>query len=34
MTEKKEMWTIDELVLMTETVQHKEVEWAGKALKP
>ena len=33
MTEEKEMWTIDELVSMTETVQHKEVEWAGKALK-
>jgi hypothetical protein len=32
MTEEKEMWTIDELVAMTETVQHKEVEWAGKKL--
>ena len=28
----KEMWTIDELVEMTETVQHKEIEWAGKGL--
>jgi len=33
MTEEKEMWTIDELVAMTETVQHKEIEWAGKALR-
>ena len=33
MTEDKEMWTIDELVSMTETVQQKEIEWAGKALK-
>ena len=33
MTEEKEMWTIDELVAMTEKVQHKEIEWAGKALK-
>ncbi len=33
MTEEKEMWTIEELVAMTETVQHKEVEWSGKALK-
>ena len=32
MTEEKEMWTIDELVSMTETVQHKELEWAGKTL--
>jgi hypothetical protein len=32
MTEEKEMWTIEELVEMTENVQHKEVEWAGKAL--
>jgi hypothetical protein len=33
MTEEKEMWTIEELVAMTEEVQHKEIEWAGKALK-
>ena len=33
MTEEKEMWTIDELVKMTEEVQHKEIMWAGKALK-
>jgi hypothetical protein len=33
MTEEKEMWTIDELVSMTETVQHKEIEWQGKTLK-
>ena len=32
MTEEKEMCTIEELVEMTENVQHKEVEWAGKAL--
>jgi hypothetical protein len=32
MTEEKEMWTIDELVKMTEEVQHKEIEWAGKTL--
>ena len=32
MTEEKEMWTIDELVKMTEEVQHKEIMWAGKAL--
>ena len=30
--EAKEMWTIDELVSMTETVQHKEIEWQGKSL--
>ena len=33
MTEEKEMWTIEELVSMTETVQQKEVVWAGKSLK-
>tara|TARA_R100000458_G_C8129852_1_gene145334 strand:- start:249 stop:611 length:363 start_codon:yes stop_codon:yes gene_type:complete len=33
MTEEKEMWTIDELVAMTETVQHKEIEWQGKNLR-
>ena len=33
MTEEKEMWTIDELVKMTSEVQHKEIMWAGKALK-
>jgi len=33
MTEEKEMWTIDELVSMTNTVQHKEIQWSGKALK-
>jgi hypothetical protein len=32
MTEEKEMWTIEELVEMTENVQHKEIAWAGKAL--
>jgi hypothetical protein len=32
MTEEKEMWTIEELVGMTETVQSKEVVWAGKTL--
>ncbi len=32
MTEEKEMWTIDELVAMTETVQHKDIEWQGKSL--
>tara|TARA_Y100000310_G_C20489098_1_gene718268 strand:- start:201 stop:560 length:360 start_codon:yes stop_codon:yes gene_type:complete len=32
MTEEKEMWTIEELVAMTEEVQHKEVVWAGKTL--
>lgn len=31
--EAKEMWTIEELVAMTESVQHKEIEWAGKALR-
>ena len=33
MTKEKEMWTIEELVEMTNTVQHREVEWAGKALR-
>ena len=33
MTEEKEMWTIDELVKMTEEVQHKEVEWSGRTLE-
>ena len=33
MTEEKEMWTIDELVSMTETVQIRDVEWQGKTLK-
>ena len=33
MTEEKEMWTIDELVAMTETVQKKDVEWQGKTLQ-
>ena len=32
MTEVKEMWTIEELVAMTEEVQHKEVMWSGKTL--
>ena len=30
--EAKEMWTIDELVEMTETVQHKKIDWGGKSL--
>jgi len=30
MTEEKEMWTIDELVSMTETVQTREIAWQGK----
>jgi hypothetical protein len=30
MTEEKEMWTIDELVSMTETVQTQELAWQGK----
>ena len=32
MTKEKEMWTIEELVEMTESVQYKEVTWAGKTL--
>ncbi len=32
MTEEKEMWTIEELVSMTEEVQSKDVMWAGKTL--
>ena len=32
MTEEKEMWTIEELVEMTENVQQKEIVWAGKNL--
>jgi len=32
MTEEKEMWTIEELVGMTETVQTKETTWQGKNL--
>ena len=31
--EAKEMWTIEELVQMTEEVQSTELEWQGKALK-
>jgi hypothetical protein len=33
MTEEKEMWTIDELVSMTDTVQQTEIEWQGKSLQ-
>ena len=33
MKKETEMWTIEELVKMTESVQHREVMWAGKALK-
>ena len=29
---EKQMWSIDDLVAMTETVQHAEVEYAGKIL--
>ena len=32
MTEEKEMWTIDELVAMTETVQTEELAWQGKSI--
>ena len=32
MSEEKQMWTIDELVTMTETVQTVEIEYAGKVL--
>ena len=30
MTEEKEMWTIEELVSMTDTVQTHEIAWQGK----
>ena len=30
--EEKQVWTMDELVQMTETVQHAEIEYAGKTL--
>ena len=33
MTEEQEMWTIEELVSMTEEVQKKDVQWAGKKLR-
>jgi hypothetical protein len=33
MTEEQEMWTIEELVSMTEKVQSKEVLWSGKKLR-
>ena len=35
MTEEKqiEVWTIEELISMTDTVQHKDIEWQGKNLK-
>jgi len=33
MTEEKEMWTIDELVSMTDTVQQTDIEWQGKSLQ-
>tara|TARA_Y100000296_G_scaffold71889_1_gene87789 strand:+ start:254 stop:610 length:357 start_codon:yes stop_codon:yes gene_type:complete len=33
MTETKEMWTIDELVELTEEVQTEELEYNGKSLK-
>ena len=32
MTEEKQVWSIDELVTMTETVQSTEIEYAGKSL--
>lgn len=32
MSEEKQMWTIDDLVAMTETVQSTEIEYAGKVL--
>jgi len=30
--QEKEVWTIDDLVAMTETVQNAEIEYAGKVL--
>ena len=33
MTEEKEMWTIDELVAMTEIVQKEDIVWQGKTLE-
>ena len=35
MTEKKQMevWSIEELIAMTDTVQSKDIEWQGKILK-
>ena len=34
MTEKKnEVWTIEELISLTETIQTKEIEYNGKSLK-
>ena len=32
MTDTKEMWTIEELVELTEVVQTKEIEYSGKTL--
>ena len=32
MSEEKQMWTIDDLVAMTDTVQSTEIEYAGKVL--
>ena len=35
MTEEKQMevWSIEELIAMTDTVQTKDIEWQGKVLK-
>ena len=35
MTEEKQMevWSIEELISMTDTVQKKDIEWQGKSLK-
>ena len=33
MTEEKQVWSIEELIAMTDTVQNKDIEWQGKILK-
>ena len=32
MTEEKQIWSIEELIAMTDTVQNKDIEWQGKNL--
>ena len=33
MTEEKQVWSIEELIAMTDTVQTKDIEWQEKTLK-
>ena len=33
MTEEKQIWSIEELIAMTDTVQSKDIKWQGKTLE-